>query len=192
MERSDSIITLTSETGSPKYSKGGYSSNKGHLNKSKDAVKKCQRYLTRLFRVNQMDFEFASWQMVYLILNPKKVYVILCWCFALFFSFPFSFLLTTGIATFSIASKRRTSLLVMIRHFWCCSLPGSLSLPLVFHWCYIYICWALWNFWCGSFLLIASLLASLWQAYFGLWLIDTWNVRPQMTTLSGDSPSTFT
>ncbi|XP_017487709.1 PREDICTED: protein unc-50 homolog [Rhagoletis zephyria] len=73
MDRSDSIITLTSESESPKYSKVNYST-KSRLNTSKDAFKKCSRYLTRLFRVNQMDFEFAFWQMVYLFLNPKKVY----------------------------------------------------------------------------------------------------------------------
>ena len=75
MDRSDSIITLTSESESPKYSKVNYST-KSRLNTSKDAFKKCSRYLTRLFRVNQMDFEFAFWQMVYLFLNPKKVYVL--------------------------------------------------------------------------------------------------------------------
>lgn len=38
-----------------------------------NALQKCTLYFHRLFRVNQMDFEFAFWQMVYLFLNPKKV-----------------------------------------------------------------------------------------------------------------------
>ena len=32
------------------------------------------RYLRRLFHYRQMDFEFAFWQMVYLLSNPKIVY----------------------------------------------------------------------------------------------------------------------
>merc|ERR1719195_2185249 len=35
------------------------------------------RYLRRLFHYRQMDFEFAFWQMVYLLSNPKIVYKIL-------------------------------------------------------------------------------------------------------------------
>ena len=31
-------------------------------------------YLRRLFYYRQMDFEFAFWQMVYLLSNPKVVY----------------------------------------------------------------------------------------------------------------------
>lgn len=32
------------------------------------------QYLRRIFRKNQMDFEFAIWQAVYLLVNPQKVY----------------------------------------------------------------------------------------------------------------------
>lgn len=38
------------------------------------AFKKCTKYMSRLFRVDHMDFEFAAWQMVYLFVAPKKVY----------------------------------------------------------------------------------------------------------------------
>ncbi|XP_015787088.1 protein unc-50 homolog [Tetranychus urticae] len=38
------------------------------------ALKKCQKFLTRLTRINHMDFEFAFWQMIYLFVAPSKVY----------------------------------------------------------------------------------------------------------------------
>lgn len=38
------------------------------------SITKCSRYLTRLFRFNQMDFEFAAWQMIYLFASPQKVF----------------------------------------------------------------------------------------------------------------------
>jgi len=38
------------------------------------AAMKRWRYLRRLFHYRQMDFEFAFWQMVYLLSNPKIVY----------------------------------------------------------------------------------------------------------------------
>ena len=31
-------------------------------------------YLKRLFQFPQMDFEMATWQMIYLIISPKKVF----------------------------------------------------------------------------------------------------------------------
>lgn len=31
-------------------------------------------YLRRLFKFNQMDFDFAAWQMVYLFVSPQKVF----------------------------------------------------------------------------------------------------------------------
>lgn len=37
------------------------------------AVIKCRRFLERIFRVDHMDFEFASWQMLYLFVSPQKV-----------------------------------------------------------------------------------------------------------------------
>lgn len=38
------------------------------------AAAKLYKYLRKLFNFNQMDFEFASWQMMYLFINPQKVY----------------------------------------------------------------------------------------------------------------------
>lgn len=35
---------------------------------------KRQKYLRRLFKIRQMDFEYAFWQMVYLFVAPQKVY----------------------------------------------------------------------------------------------------------------------
>ena len=37
-------------------------------------VLKLIKYLRRIFRKNQMDFEFASWQAFYLPVNPQQVY----------------------------------------------------------------------------------------------------------------------
>lgn len=41
---------------------------------SMSAVNKCKSYLERLLRVDHMDFEFASWQMIYLFISPSKVF----------------------------------------------------------------------------------------------------------------------
>ncbi|KAL1131200.1 hypothetical protein AAG570_010818 [Ranatra chinensis] len=38
------------------------------------AAVKRYRYLRRLFKFDQMDFEFAFWQMTYLFISPQKVY----------------------------------------------------------------------------------------------------------------------
>lgn len=38
------------------------------------AAVKLYRYLRKLSNFNQMDFEFASWQMMYLFVNPQKIY----------------------------------------------------------------------------------------------------------------------
>ena len=35
---------------------------------------KLSRYFRRLVRFKQMDFEFAVWQMIYLLVKPQKVY----------------------------------------------------------------------------------------------------------------------
>jgi hypothetical protein len=37
------------------------------------ATAKRQKYLRRLLRFRQMDFEYAFWQMLYLIIAPQKV-----------------------------------------------------------------------------------------------------------------------
>ncbi|VDM96630.1 unnamed protein product [Thelazia callipaeda] len=38
------------------------------------ALAKLNRYFRRLVRFRQMDFEFALWQMIYLLVKPQKVY----------------------------------------------------------------------------------------------------------------------
>ncbi|XP_037822709.1 protein unc-50 homolog [Lucilia sericata] len=38
------------------------------------ATTKSYKYLRRLLKFNQMDFEFALWQMIYLFIAPQKVY----------------------------------------------------------------------------------------------------------------------
>ncbi|KAL4230049.1 Protein unc-50 [Mactra antiquata] len=38
------------------------------------ATAKRQKYLRRLFKFKQMDFEYAFWQMIYLLVAPQKVY----------------------------------------------------------------------------------------------------------------------
>lgn len=38
------------------------------------ATSKSYKYLRRLLKFNQMDFEFAFWQMIYLFIAPQKVY----------------------------------------------------------------------------------------------------------------------
>ena len=42
---------------------------------SMTAIKKLKKYSERLFRPDHMDFEFAFWQMIYLFVNPKKVFI---------------------------------------------------------------------------------------------------------------------
>ena len=36
---------------------------------------KRNKYLRRLFKFRQMDFEYAFWQMIYLLISPQKVSV---------------------------------------------------------------------------------------------------------------------
>ncbi|XP_058796566.1 protein unc-50 homolog [Phymastichus coffea] len=38
------------------------------------APTKCYKYLRKLLKFEQMDFEFAAWQMIYLFTSPQKVY----------------------------------------------------------------------------------------------------------------------
>jgi len=42
--------------------------------KTLTGLKKSKKFLTRLLRVDHMDFEFAFWQMIYLFLSPSKIY----------------------------------------------------------------------------------------------------------------------
>jgi len=38
------------------------------------AATKCYKYLRKLLKFEQMDFEFAIWQMIFLFIAPQKVY----------------------------------------------------------------------------------------------------------------------
>ena len=77
MNRSDSIVNINNSDREPFISTGKIASKsktKQRLKKGTvDAFNKCKRYFSRLLRTNQMDFEFAMWQMIYLFANPKKV-----------------------------------------------------------------------------------------------------------------------
>lgn len=45
-----------------------------YSNDCMSASRKCYKYLRRMLKFDQMDFEFAFWQMLYLLINPQKVY----------------------------------------------------------------------------------------------------------------------
>lgn len=44
------------------------------FNPGKTALQKSLKYFRRLIHVGQMDFEFALWQLAYLVISPQKVY----------------------------------------------------------------------------------------------------------------------
>lgn len=70
---SDSSIVDLSDVGA-RYTKANMK-RRSFEQTTANAFQKSSRYLNRIFRFNQMDFQFACWQMIYLFLNPKKVYV---------------------------------------------------------------------------------------------------------------------
>ncbi|KAF7490097.1 Protein unc-50 -like protein [Sarcoptes scabiei] len=72
MERKDSSMIDVPELTTMNW-KQSISSNP-HRYDTNNAIKKCSRYISRLVHLDHMDFELALWQMVYLFLNPKKVY----------------------------------------------------------------------------------------------------------------------
>lgn len=45
-----------------------------YRNDCMSATNKSYKYLRRFVKFDQMDFEFAMWQMLYLFIAPKKVY----------------------------------------------------------------------------------------------------------------------
>jgi UNC-50 family len=57
-----------------------FRSGRSHLprpvtaNLCNSATTKTSKYLRRLIKFRQMDFEFALWQMLYLFVAPQKVY----------------------------------------------------------------------------------------------------------------------
>jgi len=68
----------TSRTQSPisfaSYGPSPLPSPATHRSGCMSAAAKRFKYLRRLFKWHQMDFEFAAWQMVYLFVSPQKVY----------------------------------------------------------------------------------------------------------------------
>lgn len=63
---SNSLIGLARGT-SPLPPPANYKNNNS-------ATTKSYKYLRRLLKFDQMDFEFALWQMLYLFISPQKVY----------------------------------------------------------------------------------------------------------------------
>ncbi|XP_055902895.1 protein unc-50 homolog [Eupeodes corollae] len=64
-------------SGTGSYYSRGTSPLPPPANHSRDclsATSKSYKYLRRLLKFNQMDFEFALWQMIYLLIAPQKVY----------------------------------------------------------------------------------------------------------------------
>lgn len=45
-----------------------------HRHNCMGAATKCYKYLRKLLKFDQMDFEFAVWQMIFLFISPQKVY----------------------------------------------------------------------------------------------------------------------
>lgn len=45
-----------------------------HSKDCMSAATKRYKYLRRMFKFDQMDFEFALWQLIYLFVAPQKVY----------------------------------------------------------------------------------------------------------------------
>ena len=73
LSTSSSIASFNSHLESPS---GGRGSLPRPVNSKTcmTAAMKRWRYLRRLLHYQQMDFEFAFWQMVYLLSNPRVVY----------------------------------------------------------------------------------------------------------------------
>ncbi|QQP56950.1 Protein unc-50 -like protein [Caligus rogercresseyi] len=58
----------------PGYSSSGSLPSPATSKTCMSAAAKRAKYLRRLLHFRQMDFEFAVWQMIYLLLDPKRVY----------------------------------------------------------------------------------------------------------------------
>lgn len=66
-----------SRAGSPLPEPVTHSRRKSHIfsqQTSRSALEKCSKFVNRLFHVNHMDFEFACWQMINLMVAPSKVF----------------------------------------------------------------------------------------------------------------------
>lgn len=62
-----SLLGMSSRTASPLPAPANYRD-------CMSATTKSYKYLRRFIKFDQMDFEYAMWQMVYLFIAPKKVY----------------------------------------------------------------------------------------------------------------------
>lgn len=67
--RASSMLGFNSRTQSPLPHPVSYRSGCATT-----ATAKTYKYLRRLLKFKQMDFEFALWQMLYLFISPQKVY----------------------------------------------------------------------------------------------------------------------
>eukprot|EP00057_Strongylocentrotus_purpuratus_P031623 XP_785144.1 PREDICTED: protein unc-50 homolog A [Strongylocentrotus purpuratus] len=69
-----SVITTHSPHSSPPTSPTGIGPTSPRTEAHMSAQAKRQKYLRRILHFRQMDFEFAMWQMIYLLVAPQKVY----------------------------------------------------------------------------------------------------------------------
>jgi len=69
-----STYSFPGTAGSTVTSISAYQSNRKRTHHELTTAARLHKYLRRIFRKNQMDFEFAIWQAVYLLVNPQKVY----------------------------------------------------------------------------------------------------------------------
>lgn len=46
---------------------------KGSISLEQNRMQKASKYFRRLLKVRQMDFEYAFWQMLQLLVSPSKV-----------------------------------------------------------------------------------------------------------------------
>ncbi|XP_055387589.1 protein unc-50 homolog [Condylostylus longicornis] len=69
MRYTTSTLSHGSRSASPLPAPANYQSNN-----CLSATSKSLKFLRRLFKFDQMDFEFALWQMIYLFISPQKVY----------------------------------------------------------------------------------------------------------------------
>jgi len=64
----------SSSTHSSPFNSSVDSTHKDDRNEARlSATAKRHKYLKRLCKVRQMDFEYAFWQMIYLFVSPQKV-----------------------------------------------------------------------------------------------------------------------
>ncbi|KAF2363785.1 UNC-50 [Trinorchestia longiramus] len=74
--RSPSVTSFTSSQSVPLSYRSGSAlpTPVNHRQDCMTAAAKRYRFLRRIFKFRQMDFEFAAWQMLYLFISPRKVF----------------------------------------------------------------------------------------------------------------------